>query len=43
MRDENGEKIQLYRLGMIFVMSIGSGIGITAFTITKNALFFTVP
>jgi hypothetical protein len=28
---------------MIFGMFIGSGIGITAFAITNNALFFTVP
>jgi hypothetical protein len=29
-------------LGMIFGMFIGSGIGITPFTITDNALFHTV-
>ena len=28
--------------GMLFVMFIGSGIGITAFAITENALFHTV-
>jgi len=28
---------------MLFGMFIGSGIGITAFAITNNALFFTVP
>jgi lipoprotein signal peptidase len=27
---------------MIFGMFIGSGIGVTAFVITNNALFFTV-
>jgi len=30
-------------LGMLFGMFIGSGIGVTAFTITNNALFYTVP
>ncbi len=29
-------------LGMLFGMFIGSGIGVTAFAITNNALFFTV-
>jgi len=29
-------------LGMLFGIFIGSGIGVTAFAITNNALFFTV-
>jgi hypothetical protein len=28
---------------MLFGIFIGSGIGVTAFTSTNNALFFTVP
>ncbi|KAF5418482.1 MAG: hypothetical protein C5S38_00035 [Candidatus Methanophagaceae archaeon] len=30
-------------LGMLFGMFIGSGIGVTAFASTNNALFYTVP
>lgn len=30
-------------LGMLFGMFIGSGVGVIAFVITNNALFFTVP
>ena len=30
-------------LGMLFGLFIGSGIGVTAFVSTNNALFFTVP
>jgi len=30
-------------LGLLFGMFIGSGIGVTAFASTNNALFFTVP
>ncbi len=30
-------------LGMLFGIFIGSGVGVTAFAITNNALFFTVP
>ena len=29
-------------LGMLFGMFIGSGIGVTAFAITENALYITV-
>jgi hypothetical protein len=29
--------------GLLFGMFIGSGVGVTAFAITNNALFFTVP
>ena len=35
------KKYSYTELGMLFGMFIGSGIGITAFTITNNALFFT--
>ena len=36
------KKYSYTELGMLFGMFIGSGIGITAFAITNNALFFTV-
>ena len=36
------KKYSYTELGMLFGMFIGSGIGVTAFTITNNALFFTV-
>ena len=36
------KKYSYTELGMIFGMVIGSGIGITAFAITNNALFHTV-
>jgi hypothetical protein len=36
------KKYSYTELGMLFGMFIGSGIGITAFVITNNALFFTV-
>ena len=36
------KNIAIPRLGMLFGMFIGSGIGITACTITNNALFHTV-
>ncbi len=36
------KKYTYTELGMLFGMFIGSGIGITAFTITNNALFHTV-
>ena len=36
------KKYSYAELGMLFGMFIGSGIGITAFTITNNALFHTV-
>ena len=35
-------KYSYTELGIIFGMFIGSGIGITAFAITNNALFHTV-
>ena len=37
------KKYSYTELGMLFGMFIGSGIGITAFAITNNALFYTVP
>ncbi|MEA2075490.1 MAG: hypothetical protein U9O85_07130 [Euryarchaeota archaeon] len=37
------EKHSYTELGMLFGIFIGSGIGVTAFAITNNALFFTVP
>ncbi len=37
------EKHSYVELGMLFGMFIGSGIGVTAFASTSNALFFTVP
>ncbi len=36
-------KYSYIELGMLFGMFIGSGIGVTAFVSTNNALFFTVP
>jgi len=36
------KKYSYTELGMLFGMFIGSGIGITACTITNNALFHTV-
>jgi hypothetical protein len=36
------KKYSYTELGMLFRMFIGSGIGITAFVTTNNALFFTV-
>ena len=36
------KKYSYTELGMLFGMFIGSGIGITAFAITNNALFHTV-
>ena len=36
------KKYSFTEFGMIFGMFIGSGIGITAFAITNNALFHTV-
>ena len=37
------KKYSYVELGMLFGMFIGSGIGVTAFASTNNALFFTVP
>jgi hypothetical protein len=37
------KKHSYIELGMLFGMFIGSGIGVTAFASTNNALFFTVP
>ena len=37
------KKYTYTELGMLFGMFIGSGIGVTAFAITNNALYFTVP
>ena len=37
------KKHSFIKLGMLFGMFIGSGIGVTAFASTNNALFFTVP
>lgn len=36
------KKYSYTEIGMLFGMFIGSGIGVTAFAITDNALFFTV-
>lgn len=36
------KKYSYAELGMLFGISIGSGIGITAFSITGDALFFTL-
>ena len=36
-------KYSYTELGMLFGIFIGSGIGVTAFAITNNALFYTVP
>jgi len=36
------KKYTYTELGMLFGMFIGSGIGVTAFAITNNALFHTV-
>ena len=36
------KKYSYTEIGTLFGMFIGSGIGITAFTITNNALFHTV-
>ena len=36
------KKYSYTEIGMLFGLVIGSGIGITAFAITNNALFFTV-
>lgn len=37
------KKYSYTELGMLFGIFIGSGIGVTAFANTNNALFFTVP
>ena len=37
------KKYSYIELGMLFGIFIGSGIGVTAFANTNNALFFTVP
>ena len=37
------KKYSYVELGMLFGIFIGSGIGVTAFASTNNALFFTVP
>lgn len=37
------KKYSYVELGMLFGIFIGSGIGVTAFAVTNNALFFTVP
>jgi len=37
------KKYSYTEIGMLFGMFIGSGIGVTAFASTNNALFFTVP
>ena len=37
------KKYSYTEIGMLFGIFIGSGIGVTAFASTNNALFFTVP
>jgi uncharacterized membrane protein YccC len=37
------KKYGYIELGMLFGIFIGSGVGVTAFAVTNNALFFTVP
>lgn len=37
------KKYSYTELGMLFGIFIGSGVGVTAFAVTNNALFFTVP
>ena len=41
--DKKMKKYSYIVPGMLFGLFIGSGIGVTAFAITNNALFFTVP
>ena len=43
---KGGKRMKKYNyteLGMLFGIFIGSGIGVTTFASTNNALFFTVP